>query len=528
MKTLKIVSFGIKNNKVLAGFMLLICGFVLPVIAVMYNQGHRGAGIDEYVPVFGTVMAYFAGLLFPIVLFSYTHNRRENDFYAAMPVKRRQYFWGYFFSGIIMFVVPIAVTDVIMLMFFGNRGHAEPAHFAGPLAIFFSIYCSMTLAVMFSGSVVSSIITFILRNIFIVCLTAPILFMSGVDVSSYFILLHDKAIISAPLLGVFPFAEINHLWQIWLWQTGIGIVEIIIAFFLHKYRSSETTMALAFPKSRYPYQYIVTLMFVMTVNTVVLIMLGFARGIFSSLYPDIRTVNSYEIKTIVFFDIIGALIIFILLNIVLERSSRAAFKKMRHLIFFLMGFFAISALSSGLLSYIPRIYTPIDPDYAVVTVYRLPDPPYAYESMSDEEILEGIKSGKYLADYYYSYTDDGEFEEIRVNWLLIREEAFVTISKQKLNALKKICEGEVEYYDIYHSYFTNFGNSEYNYSYMMRGLPYYGNDSVYFDIKLAKGDCYLQSGVCSGYSIKKGIGRRGYVIGSSSELDVYKDWEMEL
>ena len=195
MKTLKLIKFGIKNNRVLAGFMLLICGFVAPAFAFIVDAMY----IERYIPLFGEFIAYFAGVLFPIVFFSYTHKRRESDFYAAMPVKKRQYFWGYFFAGMILFVFPFFVMCFIMLWLGGGRNELDASAFVGPVAAFFSIYCSMTLAVMFSGSVVSTVITFLIRNIFAISLVVPILFMAGVDLESYYIMLLDKAKVQSPL-----------------------------------------------------------------------------------------------------------------------------------------------------------------------------------------------------------------------------------------------------------------------------------------------------------------------------------------
>lgn len=527
MKTFKIIIFGIKNNRVLAGFMLLICGFVFPVISVMDSS--RTGNSFYYIAFFGCITAYFAGLVFPMVFFSYTHNRRLNDFYAAMPVKRRQYFWGYFFSGIIMFIVPLIIMDFLLLFFLGGRGYnLKLSSFLGPVAMFFSLYCSMTLAVMFSGSGVSTVITFLLRNIFVVCLVAPILFMAGVDVSSYYLLLYDKAIVAAPLLGFFPFLD-EQLWWVWIWQFGIGILEIIVAFFLHKYRKSETTMALAFPKSRYPYQYIVTLMFVMAVNTVMLIILGLSNGFFNNL-DERFSLGSNDLKTLIFFDVIGALLIFILLNIVLERSSRAAFKKLRHLLFFFVGFFAVAGISSRLLSYIPKVYTPIEPDYAIVSVYRPVDPSSVDPNSAGFE--DKLMRGEYVgAVYYFEDEETGDYHKV-MDWLLKRDDQFIVTSRQKLKELVKVCEGRMEHYNIRSSnhYSTSYGG---HYGYSSYSWNYHGEEAIYFDIFLAKGNYSLSSNtlgekVCTRYSVFNSLERSGYVFGSSSGLDVYKDYTVEI
>lgn len=528
MKTLKTVSFGIKNNRVLAGFMLLICGFVFPVIAVM--SGPSGGSVySAFIPLFGTTVAYFAGILFPIVFFSYTHNRREYDFYAAMPIKKRQFFWGYFIAGIIMFIVPLFIMDFMLMMLGGGRGSLKLSYFIVPLASFFSLYCSMTLAVMFSGSVVSTVITFLLRNIFVICLVVPILFMAGVNIESYYILLYDKAIITSPLLSIAPiFAE--DLWWIMIWQVGIGILEVIAAFFLHKYRRSETTMALAFPKSRLPYQYIVLLMFIMTVNTVVLIILGLNNGIFNRGNYEAGSRFSWDsgdIKTIVFFDVISAFLMFMFLNIVLERSSRAAFKGIRHLLFFLVGFFAVAGLSGRLLNYIPKIYTPIDPDYAVVSVYRPIDP--STVDTDSEEFNAACDRDEYQYGAYYLYDEDTDDYSIHIDWVHAREDFFIVTSQKNLDELVRICEGEASHYNITGlGYFNQTGYID---------SPYHNFENedqvLYFKIILFKGRCEWGTNrhgetVCTHYRPKSGLLRSGYVIGTGSGLDIYREYDIEL
>ena len=537
MTTLKLVSFGIKNNRVLAGFMLLICGFVAPVLAVLAEQGTYTTTLAHYIPAFGSLAAYFAGILFPIVFYSYTHKRRENDFYAAMPVKKRQYFWGYFIAGIIIFIIPLFIMDFMLMLFSVGDGRLKLSDFIGPLAIFFSLYCSMTLAVMFSGSVVSTIITFLLRNIFVISLVVPILFMAGVDIESYYMLLYDKAIVTSPLLSAAAFLEIDSFWWIWVWQFGIGILEIIAAFFLHKYRRSETTMALAFPKSRLPYQYIVLLMFVMTVNTVVLIVLGFNNGIFNYYSSGDRfSWDTGDIKTIVFFDVIAAFLMFILLNIVLERNSRAAFKGVRHLLFFFVGFFAVAGLSGRLLNYIPRIYTPIEPDYAVVSVYRPVDPDSV--DVNSKAFEEAYYRGEYQCSFWFEYDENIDDYHRHIDWLHRREEYFVVTSQKSLDELVRICEGERAHYNIIDSdylsrgHYTNWNDNLSNY-YHVYNDENDEDETLYFDIILAKGRCawdtnQLGETVCTGYYTTNGLSRWGCVIGTASGLDIYKDCNIEL
>lgn len=554
MNTLKIVLFGIKNNKILGVFMFLICGFVFPIIAFISDPPSYSEIAYTMLLTFSLICAYFSGCVFPLIIFSYTHNRRLNDFYAAMPVKKRQYFWGYFFSGIILFIIPFILMHVIFIILFGAK--EDMLRFKdslGIVIIFLSLYCSMTLSVMFSGSAVSGIIAFAIRNGFVICLVAPVLFMSGVNLASYFVLLYDKAIISSPILGGLGYLlKDGYDYGIGLWMLIIAVLETIAAFFLHKYRSGETTMALAFPKSRYPYQYLVTLIFVMTVNAAILISLGYSNGLFdnrlidSAFSEDFLSHNPYDIKAVVFFDIVGALMIFVILNIVLERSSRAAFKKMRHLVFFLVGFFALSFLSNSLLSYIPKIYTPIDPDFAIVSIYA-PADSSAVLGIDEEELSARRMSGEYICNVYYE-TDEQSRETKRViSNLMVREKRFAVTDRKALAVLKKICEGETLTYNICAS--TSITPSKLK----LTPQPIYKdkefgleNDlgrsvkdnraidpksAVIYKILLAKGELKLyESGydktVCKGFIIQKGISREGYTKSEAYELFGCMNYEM--
>ena len=101
-KTLKTVWFGILSNRVLLGIMTLIFVIILPGLEVVFH-GADNAGTAR---AYGIAIAYFGGIIIPFAMFSYVQDRRECDFYNSMPVKRSQYFLGYFIAGFGIFLAP--------------------------------------------------------------------------------------------------------------------------------------------------------------------------------------------------------------------------------------------------------------------------------------------------------------------------------------------------------------------------------------------------------------------------------------
>ncbi len=499
MKTVKIALFGIRNSKVLFGFMLLICLVILPAFNLINNAGHSFSNSDSIFSINGALVAYFAGLLFPQVLFSYTRSRRENEFYSAMPVKKRQYFWGYFISGMIMFFVPFVLMEgIFSFIYSGAIFNFNPWSVTGPMIIFLSLFCSMTMSVMFSGSLISSIITFILRNVFVLALALPILVLAEVDISSYLTQLAECTVASSPLLGFYPLTVWNYS-VAWIWyvQLIIAVGEIILAFFLHKFRRNETAKAIAFPKLRYFYQYLVMLIFVMSINSVwMAVTLAFTADT-SFFINGLLNYDSANVRTMLLFDAIGAFLAFIILNIVLERDAKAAFRRIRHFFIFTAVYMLFINLSGLLFSDVQKIYTPIDPDYAVVILYERLDT--SSEDFDWEKIENNTENNKYML------YPDSVFE---------RKEYCMVTSLPALDFLKEISIGEIREYNI--SYTRELGTGSNRFDLLRR--PGYGkNCTYYFDIILAEGNCDLENTPdgkaveCVWYDYDKAYIRSGFI-----------------
>ncbi len=420
---INIAWFGIKNNRALAGIMILGCVVILPGFTFINRVGD----VEHTVRDYGIFIAYFAGVIIPMVLYSYVQRRRECDFYNSMPVKRSQYFWGYFISGFVMFFVPFTILTFIHI----GTGHGNPfEYYLQVIGMYMAIYCSMITAVMFSGSVLSTLVTFILRNTAAVAVVMLPIIIAGADLGCYMECLEDEIRILTPVTTGFSSMTFDDFCSVQIWQLVIAVIELIIGFLLHRYRKSESTTALAFPKIRYVYQYLVTLIFVLLVDALILGLLSVdygyqvdkTEGFLQSLSPE-------NIGLTVLFTLAAAFICFILLNMILDRSGSAAFKKFRHFFIFLAGYVGILAVMYfTVLNYIPPYILPFQPKAALIYAieYR--------ESTEEEKAL--INKGEWhiseYADLHYVYgKDDNEIyiEKERTYFLVYDEEKLQTLAK---------------------------------------------------------------------------------------------------
>ncbi len=406
---INIAWFGIKNNRALAGIMILGCVVILPGFTFINGVGD----VEHIVRDYGICISYFAGVVIPMVLFSYVQRRRECDFYNSMPVKRSQYFWGYFISGFVMFFVPFT----LMTAFHIFAGHGNPFKYYLPaIGMFMVIYCSMITAVMFSGSVLSTIVTFILRNTAAVALVMLPVIIAGADLGCYMSRFGEEICILTPAAAVYSVGYDEY--TVLLWQLLIAVFELIIGFLLHRYRKSESTTALAFPKIRYVYQYLVTLIFVLLVDALILGLLSVGYGYqVDKTEGFLQSLSPENIGLTVLFTLAAAFICFILLNMILDRSGSAAFKKFRHFFIFLAGYVGIlAALYFMVLNYIPPYILPYEPEAAVIlaTEYR--------EATEEEKAI--INKGE-----WYTQEEEDKVDYSYLNYVYGKSENEIYIEK---------------------------------------------------------------------------------------------------
>lgn len=367
-KLFGITKFGIENNYVLIGIILLISCLLMPALTILSIMDNRryldDTNAQVIVRIYGAILAYFEGFALPLGLFSYVHKRRQCDFYSSMPVRRSQYFWGYVLTGIIVFLMSFGWMCLAHFVITGFR-NILPC-LLQPVAVFLVIYCSMILAVCFSGSVMSTIVTFTVRNAVVISVILLPIIISGANMNSYIELLGKKICVLTPVTAIG--AWIEEWYDVMLLQLPVAAVELTAAFFLHSHRKSETTAAIAFPRSRYPFQYIVMLMTALLTDALLSYLMPYNYG--SVLDEDmIMGFARNDFYMFIFLTAIIILVAFIILNIILERSGKAAFSKIRHFFIFSACYgLILFTLFNYIAPNIPHSILPFKPDCAIICV----------------------------------------------------------------------------------------------------------------------------------------------------------------
>lgn len=499
LKLMKTVWFGVKNNKVMAGFTALLCILILPAFSVILEDGHP---TGNTVGVYGCIVAYFCGIILPIAMFGYLHNGRECEFYNAMPVRKSQYFWGYFIAGFLIFLIPVTLMFVIQSAM-GNHGWDE--YYFGSVAAFLSLYCSSILAVVFSGSTASTIVTLIIRNGLAIALVALPLMIAAVDVNAYVELLFKPICILTPVTAgneiLDPSTSGVHRFQL-----IAAAIELLAAFFLHRYRRNETVTALAFPGSRYFYQYTVMLIFALGADALML-------PLFNS-YDSHYGINTTgdQFPLVIFLTVLVIFISFILMNMVLEKNSKAAFKRIRHFFFFTAGYgvlvFAVSGIGTNLIS--PSVL-PFRPQCAIIRTYTV-------EQVSQEDDY----------DFTFFYTEDNDDYATVHFYKEIPGERFAVINPQSVKLLvKQATHPSNNFWDE-----NCFGilKKDYKYPFDYGAGIYveYGeplpDDFILFSVEFIQSDKY--NGADAIYNYNNNAFRWGFSSGIGNII-AYKDFDME-
>ena len=407
-KTLQIGIFGVKNNFVLAGILAIGFCVIAPAIFVMgtmeSTHDFKLSILWDIMGVYSVIAAYVGGLMIPAVMFSYVHMRRDRDFYHSMPVKRGQYFIGYLGAGFVMFAAPYLIMCFIM----GLLGGAVDIAFdyvLHTLVLYIIIYATTLLAMMFSGSKLSSIVTLAFLNTFTVIVTYCSLLMAGnLDINAYMTMVSPYIYIFTPLSGGYSFYEVfaqgPFYWVIWV-QLGIAAAELVLAFIMYKYRRGETTMAVAFPKTRYILQY----------GAMFLVGL-FCTSTYNSMYMIFGHGGSHIGSESIILTAIMVFVTFILMNMILEQNFRAAFHRIRHLFVFAGAYAVVLALIIGMVSGLPYWVVPIKTDIVLIQQARFTltyDKPEDYEGVYwDYDELYSINNGY----FYYVVSDPEQVKEL--------------------------------------------------------------------------------------------------------------------
>ena len=407
MKTLRIAVFGIRNNLVLAGILMFSYCVIAPVFSFVLMDSWSGEGgniVNQGLGVFSIVGVCITGILVPGTLFNFVHHRRDSDFYNAMPVRRGQYFIGYGISGFVLFFVPYLLMCVIHALIGSTFGAGSSAflwfwHF---VAVYIIVYSSMVFAMMFSGSLLSALITFALMNSFMFVLLYCSIHMGwrDLDTNAYDQLIMPYYLVFMPVSSA-AVASVNGYFDwIMIVQLVIAAMELALSYLMYKLRRGETTMAVAFPKTRYILQY--SVMFVITWFTYTLF-------INASSWRGDGTVTAAATTAIV------GIATFVIMNMVLEQSFRAAFHRIRHLFIFTALFIAAAVAISVTVSALPRHIIPMRADAlrVMVTYHEPVKMPADYDPETDDSDYDGRPYSE-VFDYqggmsYFLRTDHEEF-----------------------------------------------------------------------------------------------------------------------
>ena len=421
-KTFKVTWFGIKSCRALIALMLLICCFFIPAfIYLIFNEAkEENPVLNGYImSCIGIFAAYAGGIFSPILLFSYLHDRTEQDFYSAMPVKRIQYFSGYFLAGLLSFLVPYTLMFTVC-GFLPNEGLW--GGYLKPVGMYFVLYCSITLCMMFSTSKAGAAVTFVLRNGLAASLVVLPFVLANLDSNAYFDLLSDKILMFTPIgTGFTMVKDYEHVLPV---QLVIAVLELAASYFLYMKRRNETALALAFPKTRYLFQY--------AVMTVIAL---YVAAFFSLLFDlDTDYFTEEGLTFTIFFVVVFSFIVFVILNMILEKNSKAAFHKIRHLFIFLGGFGIITSVTVALLiANVPYSVLPFTPKFAVVYLYTVEEVPneYAYDHDIDFSVIIETQKSWTDEEGYQHNTSNGE----PVFCIVKSCKAFIVTDPKKLRAL---------------------------------------------------------------------------------------------
>lgn len=408
-KTFRTTYFALRNNLTALGILALICGVILPLLSASVISGRyfHVHEVNYMMQIISFILAPVCGLTIPSVLFSYIHKRRDSDFFNSMPVKRSQYFIGYTVFAFAAFIGAYLLMCLLEFFVFLLNGVAFSdagwafRYFLPSLVSFFIVFCSTMLAITFTGSSVSTLVTLLLMNLTpVAVIYLTILMGTNLYTQVYFKYFENIALMLTPVASSYIgiFTEGKELFL--LLQAGIAVLELAAAYLMFRFRKGETTMAVAFPKTRYIFQYLV------------MFLGAYVSAYFVVIHEHNTHSTEFPFSEVIMTGII-ILAAFIIMNMILERSMRAAFHKMRHLFIFTAGFTVLVFVISHTVNLLPRYIVPIQTDALCVEVTANTMVPVKEENGSTHWRVTGSTR------YSYAVTDKEKVDGM-LDWLVKR------------------------------------------------------------------------------------------------------------
>ncbi len=365
-KTFRTTYFALRNNLTALGMLALICGVILPLFSASVISGKNVGFIETnmIMQIISFFLAPVCGLAIPCVLFSYIHKRRDSDFFNSMPVKRSQYFIGYTVFAFAAFIGAYLLMCLLEFFVFLLNGVAFSdagvafRYFLPSLVSFFIVFSSTMLAITFTGSSVSTLVTLLLLNLTpVAVIYLTIMMGTNLYTQVYFKYFENITLMLTPVASTYLSIVSEGKGLFLLLQAGIAVLELAAAYLMFRFRRGETTMAVAFPKTRYIFQYLV--MFLCSYVAVYFMVSNMLYWIYN---------NQYFPSTEMIMTGIVILASFIIMNMILERSMRAAFHKIRHLFIFTAGFTVLVFVITQTVNLLPRYVVPVQTDALYVEV----------------------------------------------------------------------------------------------------------------------------------------------------------------
>ncbi len=351
-KTLKVTLYGLKSNWVFIALLFPLCLGIVAAWKAMTGEYSSGSRL---------IVAVIMGIVLPLEMFGYVYKRTECDFYSSMPIKRSQYFFGYLITCFISFLIAYIPLNAVFAIYPEPFGE----NFLQGLGVFFVTFSVTLLAVMLSGSLLSSFVTLFILNFAVFEIFYLIILLCQVDESLYISRFGNVVDLFSPFLVIDNINVFPALLK--------GAAELVIAFFLHRYRKNECTAAVAFPKTRYIIQYMTIFMvalWVSTRDTLSYIYLMGYTGEGRTLSRFIR--QTFESPCFFPYSFIAIFITFVITNMIFENTPRGVFKKIRHLFIFTFGYSVFYLLIVGglLFTSMPYTFVPFNSDLVLVSVYK--------------------------------------------------------------------------------------------------------------------------------------------------------------
>lgn len=395
-KTFKITRYALSVNKVFIVLMLVVSFLAIIMSQSIWNYGNNSDGVNVagYIAVSACM-----GFFMPLIMFQHMFKRGEYDFYTSMPIKKSRYFWGFAFASVIGFLMIYTAVILVMILLTGNANIL--LYSLSGLALFFTVFCSTLLAIMLSKSFFAFFVTFIIINGLVIETLMMLWSVLRVDFEVYYFFSRHIINLFTPLFSAQLFHPGDHNWALGFLPLIMAVIELAAAFFLHRVRSNDGRSPLAFPKTRYPIQYLI------------MFMAAFLGSVgFSSSYSreGTKDINGFFLNTcrsdVIFYTLIIILVTFILTNMVFENSPRGVFRKAYHMFIFTAAYAVIYFVVIGGLLYpaLPDKIVPFNSNAAVIRVY-------GYEERSEAEYESVVNAYETARQNVFNFDNDDHDSE---------------------------------------------------------------------------------------------------------------------